>query len=110
MMPAKLGISLRTALTIPSIKRKSLMVLGVGKSTTAFTRSPPIRIPSAVSMCPEYLTYRGPNCTFDGFRLTPAACNALNMFSSSCRWSSQVDEQHTDVNSLPKIQNTTFWT
>ena len=32
MVPAKLGITLRTKLTIPSTDRNSLMVLGVGKS------------------------------------------------------------------------------
>ena len=94
MVPAKLGINLRTKLTIPSTDRNSLIVLGVGKSIIAFMRTSPIRIPSAVNICPKYLTSRGPNYTFDGFRVRPAACKALNIFSSSCRWPVQVDEQH----------------
>ena len=45
-------------------------------------------------MWPTCLTFRGPNCSFDGFRVRRAACSALNMFSSSCMWPSQIDEQH----------------
>ena len=93
-MPTRSGINFRTKFTIPSTDLNSSIVSGVGKLTIAFMRSSPIRIPSAVSTCPKYLTSRGPNCTFDGFRVRPAACSALNMFSSSCRWPYQVDEQH----------------
>ena len=93
-MPTGSGINFRTKFTISSTGLNSLIVLGVGKLAIAFMRSSPIRIPSTVSTCHKYLTSRGPNCTLGGFRVRPVACSALNMFSSSCRWPSQADEQH----------------
>ena len=79
MVPANLRINLRTKFSTPSTDRSCLIVLGVGKSTIAFTRSSPIRIQSAVSMCPKSYSSSGPNGTFACFSVKPTASNASHM-------------------------------
>ena len=102
---ARSGTTFRTMFTNASTDLNSMIVLGVGKYIVASTRSSPLRIPSAVSTCPKYLTNRGPNCTFDGFRVRPAACSALNMFSGSCRWPAHVADQHIQSSMYTKTHS-----
>jgi len=60
------------------------MFVGFGKSMIALMWSSPIRIPSAENIWPKYLTSLGPNWTFDGLSVRPAACcMVLNVFSKS---------------------------
>ena len=87
------GINFLTKLIIPKTERSSLIVLGVGKSVIALIRSSPMRIPSFDKIWPRYLTSFGPNCTFEGFRVRPAAWSACSMLSNKVRWLSQVELQ-----------------
>ena len=69
------------------------MVLGVGISKIALIRSLPSRMPSDDKTCPKYFTSFGPNCTFEGFKVSPAAWRAWKVFSSRSMCPSHVDEQ-----------------
>ena len=66
---------------MPNTDLNCLIFVGFGKSMIALMRSSQIRIPSADSTWPKYLTSVGPNQTFDGLSARPAACIALNVFS-----------------------------